>query len=178
MNKCAKFHKDCPSGKKVTLNLLSAIELSETAVFVYNFVEKPYASKQIWWHIWPTFPLNFLWNFHRRCLFTLSIPWCKKVKNDQKLKSRGPALINFRKQAKRKKKGRRAFKTWLRLSPASVARWPNSPRFSDHWWSQNSRVSNRKQYSTYIFQKKKKVASPPFYFGGKQSRMLHGTQGK
>ena len=36
----------------------------------------------------------FLWNFHRRCLSTSSIPWCKKVKNDQKLKSRGgrPAL--------------------------------------------------------------------------------------
>ena len=34
----------------------------------------------------------FLWNFHRRCLSTFSIPWCKKVKNDQKLKSRGPAL--------------------------------------------------------------------------------------
>ena len=28
-------------------------------------------------------------NFHRRCLSTCSIPWCKKVKNDQKLKSRG-----------------------------------------------------------------------------------------
>ena len=38
MNKCAKFHKDCPSGKKVKLNLARAIELSETAVFVYNFV--------------------------------------------------------------------------------------------------------------------------------------------
>ena len=34
----------------------------------------------------------FLWNFHRRCLFTFSIPWCKKEKNDQKLKLRGPAL--------------------------------------------------------------------------------------
>ena len=30
-----------------------------------------------------------LWNFHRRCVSTCSIPWCKKVKNDQKLKSRG-----------------------------------------------------------------------------------------
>ena len=31
--------------------------------------------------------------FHKRCLSTFSIPWCKKVKNDQKLKSRGgPAL--------------------------------------------------------------------------------------
>ena len=38
MNKCAKFHKDSPSDKKVKLNLPSAIELSETAVFVYNFV--------------------------------------------------------------------------------------------------------------------------------------------
>ena len=36
---------------------------------------------------------SFLWNFHRRCISTFSIPWCKKVKNDQKLKSRGgPAL--------------------------------------------------------------------------------------
>ena len=34
-----------------------------------------------------------LYNFHRRCLSISSIPWCKKVKNDQKLKSRGgPAL--------------------------------------------------------------------------------------
>ena len=38
MNKCAKFHKDTPSGIKVKLNLARAIELSETAVFVYNFV--------------------------------------------------------------------------------------------------------------------------------------------
>ena len=36
MNKCAKFHKDSPSDKKVKLNIPSAIELSETAVFVYN----------------------------------------------------------------------------------------------------------------------------------------------
>ena len=38
MNKCAKFHKDSASGKKVKLNLARAIELSETANFVYNFV--------------------------------------------------------------------------------------------------------------------------------------------
>ena len=31
----------------------------------------------------------FLWNFHRRCLSTSSISWCKKVKDDQKLKSGG-----------------------------------------------------------------------------------------
>ena len=36
--KCATFHKVSPSGKKVKFNLARAIELSETAVFVYNFV--------------------------------------------------------------------------------------------------------------------------------------------
>ena len=39
MNKCAKFHKDSPSGKKVKFNLARSIELSETADFVYNFIE-------------------------------------------------------------------------------------------------------------------------------------------
>ena len=38
MSKCAKFHKESPSGKKVKFNIAGAIELSETAVFVYNFV--------------------------------------------------------------------------------------------------------------------------------------------
>ena len=38
MNKCAKFHKDSPSGKKVKLNLARGIELSKTAIFVYKFV--------------------------------------------------------------------------------------------------------------------------------------------
>ena len=38
MNKCAKSHKDSLSGKKVKFNLPSAIELSETADFVDNFV--------------------------------------------------------------------------------------------------------------------------------------------
>ena len=38
MNKCAKFHKVSPSGQKVKFNLPSAIELLETADFLYNFV--------------------------------------------------------------------------------------------------------------------------------------------
>ena len=40
MNKCAKFHKDSPSGKKVKFNLARAIKLSETAdfMYMYNFV--------------------------------------------------------------------------------------------------------------------------------------------
>ena len=36
----------------------------------------------------------FLQNFHRRCLSPFSIPWCKKVKNDQKLKSKGGPALN------------------------------------------------------------------------------------
>ena len=38
MNKCAKFHEDSPKGKKIKFNLASAIELSETADFVYKLV--------------------------------------------------------------------------------------------------------------------------------------------
>ena len=38
VNKCAKFHKDSPNGKRVKFNLPSTIGLSETADFVYNFV--------------------------------------------------------------------------------------------------------------------------------------------
>ena len=38
IKKCAKFHKDSPSGKKVKFKLPSAVELSETADFVYSFV--------------------------------------------------------------------------------------------------------------------------------------------
>ena len=38
MNKCAKFDKDSPSDIKVRFNLPSAIEHSETAGFVQNFV--------------------------------------------------------------------------------------------------------------------------------------------
>ena len=38
INKCAKFHEHSKSGKKVKFNLPSAIELSDMADFVYNFV--------------------------------------------------------------------------------------------------------------------------------------------
>ena len=41
----------------------------------------------------------FLWNFHRKCLSTYSILWCKKVKNDQKLKSRGSCQTSYEKVA-------------------------------------------------------------------------------
>ena len=96
MNKCAKFHEDSPSDKKVKFNLPSAIELAETAVFVYNFLQKPYASEQLRWHIWPIFPLNFLIKFSQKMPLYFFYTMVQKVKNDQKLKSRGPALNSRR----------------------------------------------------------------------------------
>ena len=38
MSSDAEFHQDSPKGKKVKFILASAVELSETADFVYNFV--------------------------------------------------------------------------------------------------------------------------------------------
>ena len=46
MNKCAKFHKDSLSGKKVSFNLPSAIELLETADVVKNLALFP-----TWWSL-------------------------------------------------------------------------------------------------------------------------------
>ena len=88
MNKCAKFHKDRPSDKKVKLNLPSAIELSETAVLCTTLCRNPKQLSNFGGTFDQLFLWIFLWNFHKRCLSISSIPWCKKVKNDQKLKSR------------------------------------------------------------------------------------------
>ena len=85
MNKCAKFYKYSPSDKKVKFNLPSAIGGVLCTTLYRNLMQASNFSgtfNQLFLWI-------FLWNFHRRCLSTSSIPWCKKVKNDQKLKSRG-----------------------------------------------------------------------------------------
>ena len=61
----------------------------------------------------------FLWNFQRRCLSTSSIPWCKKVKNDQKLKSRGSCLKSKTKRKHKTVLG--AFKkTWFSKYAESI----------------------------------------------------------
>ena len=102
MNKCAKFHKDSPSGKKVKIkiNLPSAIEFSETAHFVYNFVRNLMQASNIGSAFDQLFLWICSWNFHTRCLLTLSNNG-EKVKNNQKLKSRGPALMQFGQNNKR-----------------------------------------------------------------------------
>ena len=94
MYKCAKFDKDIPSVKK--LNLISQARL--------NFRRRPILCTTLYRNLTQAsnfgdtfdqlFLSSVLRNFHRRCLSTSSVPWYKKVKNDQKLKStgRGPAL--------------------------------------------------------------------------------------
>ena len=58
LNKCAKFHGDGPSGKTVNFNLARAIELSETADFVYNFIETLYKRATLMAHL-TNFSLKF-----------------------------------------------------------------------------------------------------------------------
>ena len=42
------------------------------------------------------FSFEFLWNFHRRCVFTSSIPWCKKSQKWPKTQIKGgPALTKI-----------------------------------------------------------------------------------
>ena len=95
MNKCTKFHEDSPSDKN--LNSISRARL--------NFWRRPFLCTTLYRNLKQAsncggtfdqlFVCIFLWNVHRRWLSTSSIPCCKNVKNDQKLKSRGPALINW-----------------------------------------------------------------------------------
>ena len=105
MNKCAKFHKDSPSDKK--LNSISRTRL--------NFRRRPILCTTLYRNFMQAsnfggtfdqlFLRIFLWNFHRRCLSTFSIRWCKKVKNDQKLKSRGTMVQKSQKWPKTQIKG-------------------------------------------------------------------------
>ena len=76
-----------PSGKKVKFNLARAIRRRPilcTTLYRNLMQASNFGGKFDQLFLW-----IFSWNFHRRCLSTLSIPRCKKVKNDQKLKSRG-----------------------------------------------------------------------------------------
>ena len=59
MNKCAKFHKDSPSDKKVKFNLPSAIELSETAVLCTTLYRNLTQAR----NFGGTFDQLFLWSF-------------------------------------------------------------------------------------------------------------------
>ena len=83
------FIKIVQAIKKVKSNLPSAIELSETADFVYNFVQKPYANEQLRWHIWPTFPLNFLMKFSQNMPLYFFYTMVQKSQKWSKTHSKG-----------------------------------------------------------------------------------------
>ena len=93
MNNCAKFHKDSPSSEKVKFNLPSVIKLSATADLVYCFLQKPNTGEQLRWRM-TNFSFDFFFSSasQKMPLYFFSIQWCKKVKNNQKLKSRGSCL--------------------------------------------------------------------------------------
>ena len=91
INKCAKFHKDSLSDKKVKYNLPSAIELSETAGFVYNFIETLCKRAPSVAHL-TNFSFEFFMKFSQKMRLYYFYTMVQKVKNDQKLKSRGSCL--------------------------------------------------------------------------------------
>ena len=97
MNKCAKFHKDSPSGKKVKFNLARAIELSETAVFVYNFVTVETLCKRATSvaHL-TNFSFEFFYEiFTEDASLLLLYHGAKKSKMTKNSNQGGPALKNF-----------------------------------------------------------------------------------
>ena len=87
IHRCDKFHKDSPSDKKVKFNFPSAIQLSETAVCVETLYINLVHARNFGCTFDQLFHWIILWNFYGRCLSIFAIPWWKKVKNDQKLKS-------------------------------------------------------------------------------------------
>ena len=68
----------------------------------------------------------FLWNFYRTCVSTFSIPWCKKVKNDQKVKSRGGGGSCLKAHEKRGAQWPIGYGVGLRIKRSSVRirPWP------------------------------------------------------
>ena len=92
MDKCAKFHKDSLSGKKLNSIFRARMNFRRRPILCTTLYRNLMQASNFDGTFGHLFLWIFLWNFHRRCLSTFSIPWCKKVKNDQKLKSRGSCL--------------------------------------------------------------------------------------
>ena len=90
VNKCAKFHKDSPSDKQ-KLNQISRAPL--------NFRRRPFLCTTLYRNPMQVsnfggtfdqlFLWIFLWNFHRRCLSTSYIPWCKNSQRWPKIQIKG-----------------------------------------------------------------------------------------
>ena len=93
MNRCAKFHKDSPSNKKV--KSISWARL--------NFRRRPFLCTTLYRNLMQAsnfggtfdqfFLWTFLWNFHRRCLSSVFIPWCKKSQKSPKTQIKGGSCL-------------------------------------------------------------------------------------
>ena len=55
-------------------------EHRETASFMFNFVQKTNATKQLRWHIIPTLPLSFSYGFHPNICFRMIMNFKKRPK--------------------------------------------------------------------------------------------------
>ena len=53
----------------------------------------PYASEQLRWHIWPTFPLNFFMTFAQTMHLYFFYTMLQKSKNDQKTQIKGGGVL-------------------------------------------------------------------------------------
>ena len=72
----------------------SVIELWERANFVYKFVQKTNLSAQLWWQIWPKFPLNFFkQSSHKIPLYLFYTMIQKKSKMTKKSKQGGGGIL-------------------------------------------------------------------------------------
>ena len=78
MNKCAKFQKDSPSDKK--LNSISRVQLNfrRRLILCTTLYRNLMQASNFGGTFGQLFLWIFLWNFHRRCLSTFSVSWCKK----------------------------------------------------------------------------------------------------
>ena len=106
MNNCAKFHLydvDIPNSSRL-IPATGKVELSETASFVYNFCTENQHRRansvaqltdfrhcrQLKNQLQLQTDITNIW----MQLYLLYVPWCKKVENDQKLKSKGGDRAN------------------------------------------------------------------------------------
>ena len=95
LKKCAKFHEDSPSGKKVKFNLARVIEVSETADFCVQLcIETLYKRATSVAHL-----TNFSFEFFY-AIFTQDAPllFYTMMQNSQKMtkNSKDHALLKFR----------------------------------------------------------------------------------
>ena len=88
LNKCAKFHRDSPSGQKVKFNLARAIELSGDGRFCVQLCIETICKRATSVAHFTNFSFDFFYKIFTEDASLSLLYHGEKVKNDQKLKSR------------------------------------------------------------------------------------------